>query len=59
MPQPTKLTAIAVFWEQVPDPDPEALKKAFRMLFQASSPLEPDRLDKACRYANVHNDSDN
>lgn len=43
-----------VIWEAVPDPDPEALQKAFAMLFKRG-PYAPTRrgLDKTGAYAIV------
>lgn len=53
MPQ-AKTEKIEVIWETVPDPDPEALHKAFAMLFKRG-PYAPNRrrLDKNCPDANV------
>jgi hypothetical protein len=59
MARPAKLPKLKVIWEPVPDPDPEALTKAFAMLFERG-PYGPDRrrFDKSRGSANVHDDLD-
>lgn len=56
----TKHPPLIVIWETAPNPKPDAVDKAFAMLFKPGDcgPKRP-RVDKPCVYANVPNDSKN
>ena len=53
----TKYPHLIVTWETAPDPKPDALEKAFAMLFKPGD-LRPKcrGVDKPGVYANVHDD---
>jgi hypothetical protein len=48
---------LVVFWESVEDPDPEAIAKAFRMLFVSKKGQVLDGFDKTGERAIVQGQS--
>lgn len=48
---------LVVYWQPVEDPNPEALAKAFRMLFRRGAGRSSNRFDKNYERANVQEHS--
>lgn len=57
MERPRKTPKLVVYWQPVEDPNPEALAKAFRMLFRHGMRQFSNRFDKTRERANLQEQS--
>jgi hypothetical protein len=57
MEKPKKPPKLVISWKAVEDPYPDALAKAFRLLFSNKRPTDPTGFDKNRERANVQEQS--